>query len=232
MLNGRMKFLSRCIHIIGLSALLFSLHAEQPSPEVLAAAQSGLPVMLNGINKPEVLAQFNFAAGEDITTSTLGAPFFLRTITPAALETYTKGTNIASLLSPTGMWYFPVIYKNDIRLFMTVAEMNGEWKAVSIGIGPLAKKMNKVLDAWPAKNGHSPILVQIFETHEYFFIVPNGKSNNFTPVFPMSFAKDENSKPRKPFASEKGSFAELDNADDVVDELLPAVRKAMSAGKR
>ena len=90
-----------------ITAILLSatclLAQQTPPAEVLQAATEGLQPYLQKI-PAGTQEQYGFADGDDLSAATLGDPFQLNTITPAALEKYQAGMAVASVITPTTTW--------------------------------------------------------------------------------------------------------------------------------
>ena len=175
----------KIVRIIGICLFMITLtipgnsSAETAPPEVLAAAEGGLLPFLEQLPSSE-WKHFGFAPGDKISEALLGAPFKVYTITPDALAAYQAGDSVGSLLSPTGMWYFPVILTGDTRCVLTVAKMDGSWQAVGIGKTPLAAQLQRLKKQWPKSGGYEPILIEVFQVPAFFFTVPQAGEDNLS----------------------------------------------------
>lgn len=172
-----------CLTGIGLLLLLLPgiTPAEIPPPEAVAAAEAGLVRFLAEI-PPAELVNFGFAEGEATADARVGDPWLLYTMTPTALRSATEDTEVESLVSPTGLWYFPVCLAGRSRCIITVDLMDGQWLAVGIGMAPLAFELEKISLQWPKSGGYSPRLVAVYQAAAYFFTVPQKDNRNLTPL--------------------------------------------------
>jgi len=159
---------------IVLPLFLFGWNArsETAPPEASRAAREDLPPFLNAL--PE--RQLEGCAGAE-----LGDPFRVYTITPAALDAYLVGDPVASLISPTGMWLFPVVAAGRSRLLLTVETVDGSWRAVSLGQAGLAAEIDHLLLQWPREKGYDPLLVSVFAAATHFFTIPQKDGQNLSP---------------------------------------------------
>ena len=155
--------------------------AEAPPPEAVTAAAAGLVRYLCEI-PPQELVNFGFAAGEATAGAAIGDPWSLYAITPDALSATTSETEVADLITPTGLWYFPVILSGRPRCIITVDRMDGRWEAVGIGMAPLAGELDKIARQWPKTGGYTPQLVAVYQAAAYFFTVPEKDARNLTPL--------------------------------------------------
>ncbi len=178
-----MKVFTLAAALAALACLLPPISpAEDPPPEAAAAAESGLVHFLTEVIPPGELVNFGFTPDEDLSGTSLGEPWLLHTITPDALRSATGETEVVDLVTPTGLWYFPVILSGRPRCIITVDLMDGKWEAVGIGMAPLAGELDKISRQWPKTGGYTPKLVAVYQAAAYFFTVPQKDSRNFTPL--------------------------------------------------
>jgi hypothetical protein len=154
--------------------------AENAPDEANAAARSGLPEFVKLIPSNE-RSYYGFADGDDLDRAAPGQPFRLYTITPDDLRRAGEGSTVSSLISPTGTWLYPVMLGDEIKCILTVARVEGSWKAAMLGSAPLARELAKVLARWPPSQGYEPRLVAVFQASAYFFAIPQKDDRNLTP---------------------------------------------------
>lgn len=159
-----------------------SMAADTP-PDVIQAAEEGLLPFLRRIPQGEQ-ERFGFTKTDNPDQAYLGNPFRLHTIPPAAISEYQPGDTADSLISETRMWYFPVMLKDEFRAILIVDQMNGQWKAVSLGRAKLARQLGKVSKVWSRKRGYAPRLIAVFQVGEYLFTVPEKGDYNLTSLSP------------------------------------------------
>ncbi len=116
--------------------------------------------------------EYGFSETGSLDKAYLGDPFNLHVITPDALFSYSEGVPVASILTPIDQWYFPVMMENQIRCFLVVDRMDGQWEAVSLGYVTLAKFMNQIGLSWPAEKGYNPVLIAVFQAKKYLVLIP------------------------------------------------------------
>ena len=212
-------------------ALLLSatcLMAEQdPSADVIQAATEGLPFYLNKI-PADSLEQYGFVSGDDLTTASLGTPFLLHKLTPAALEKYRTGMTVASVVTPTTMWYFPVLIAGQPRAILVVDRLDNKWQAVSLGYAGLAKELGALSRQWKAAQGYHPMLIVVFQAKQYLFTVPEKDAYNLTR---MTAAKAPAAGPLPAAAVPFNDYANLGTADAVIGQLKPVVQNALKGSK-
>lgn len=180
----RIKKIKKHILCASYFIILFSLFSEafaEIAPKgVMDATKDGLHSFLKLIPTGE-LQNYGFAPEDPLAKAHVGTPFRVYTITPSALSNYSPGDTVSSLLSPTGMWYFPIMVNSNIRAILTVDRLNGTWRAVALGQASLARELEEVLQQWPRSKGYEPLLVMVFQAKSYFFTVPQKDDYNLTP---------------------------------------------------
>jgi hypothetical protein len=112
--------------------------------EIVQAAENGLGKFLNSIPKKDI-EKYGFSSPDEFKRSTLDTPFQVNTILPDVILNYVEGQNVSSMITPTSMWFFPVICDGSIRVLLTVDYIDGSWKAVAIGSSKLAKQLENAL---------------------------------------------------------------------------------------
>lgn len=153
---------------------------EIAPPEVVNAADEGMQTML--LNLPLNITDELGLDGCDPEDAYLGTPYKIYLLKDV-LDTENAETNIvASMIEETGQWYFPVMIDDDVKTFLMVDKMNGEWKTISIGNGPLAKKITKVRKTFRNKEGYNEKLILSYQVKEFFYTVPKISPDNLTSM--------------------------------------------------
>jgi hypothetical protein len=125
---------------IGFGSVIFCAELP-PSPEIIAAARQGL-------------ADF-----PGLTGASLQEGFQVYTVSPVALI---SSADLGAMTIPTGQWRFVVSCGEQPMGLLTVAQVEGQWKAVSFGGAGLAVEMTRVLKTWP-ENGYHVRFVRIYQ---------------------------------------------------------------------
>ena len=222
-----MKAKTQTTCILFCMMLLLSAVSEgtaEADSAITKAAEEGLQPFLNRIPQGE-LEKFGFAKEDSPDQAYTGSPFRLHTITPAALSAYQPGDSADSIISETGIWYFPVMLKNEIRAILIVDQIKGRWKAVSLGKAKLAGELAKVRKQWSERKGYNPLLIAVFQAGEYLFTVPEKDAYNLTPL--MSVHRTDKRRSGQP--SENSEYSDVDKLSDTVNRLKPAVEKNIRA---
>ena len=192
--------------------------ANQDAPaDVQQAALQGLQPFLNKI--PVIsLAEYGFAPGDSLDTATLGNPFLVHTITPGALEQYRTGLAVSSIVTPTTMWYFPVLIAGQTRAILVVDRLDNQWQAVSLGYAGLAQELGVLNRQWKASQGYHPMLIVVFQAKQYLFTVPEIDSQNLTRLVTQ-----------KTMATGKPAddYVTLGTAASIIEQLKPVVKDAL-----
>ena len=156
--------------------------AEPKAPDaVVQAARQGLRPFLDKIPRNS-LDQFGFDQADSFDAAVLGAPFLVHTITPSALKQYQSGVTVTSLLTPTSLWYFPVLIAGHPKAILVVDQLNHQWQAVSLGYPYVAREWDAVCKQWPESQGYHPVFIAIFQAHQHEFTVPEKGADNLTPL--------------------------------------------------
>ncbi len=147
----------------------FGLLAEKVPPEVFQAAQQGVGN-----------STFGLSTQASLGNPTVNHGFQVYTTSPVKLL---KSTGLSAILTPTGLWRFVVEKEGQPVSLITVAEIEGQWKAVSIGGARLAMEVKKVMERWPANQGYSHRFIRIYQARADFIEISNNKrSIGFVPL--------------------------------------------------
>ena len=214
----RVRQIGTAIAIFPLFLLLFpasSMSREIAPREAVQAAHDRLEFFLKAIPVND-LSHYGFSAEEDLANATLGDPVRVYTISPDGLFGYTEKMELSSLLSPTDLWFFPVLYLGDVRTILTVDKMNGELKAVAIGSSGLARQLKEVQDTWPESEGYEHTFVRIFQAQADFVILFKEESVKMVPLESAKVALKLDKTGKEAYR--------LYNASDLLPELIPLVR--------
>ncbi len=179
----------RCKPLLGwlCSAFLASnaLLAADAPPEVIAAAGNGLPAFLSRVPAGSK-SLYGFAEDTDLSKVRLGSPLLLYTIKPSALSSNQVNDKVSGIASETSMWFFPLLADDEVKAMLVVDRQDSEWKAVSIGYGPLAAEWNQVARQWSVTRGFHPRLIAVFQVKRFYFTVPELNDRNLTPLLPST----------------------------------------------
>lgn len=169
-----MKRLAKRLMRISLFVVLtvlfcFGLMAEKVPPEVFQAAQEGVGN-----------SSFGLSTQASLGNPTVNHGFQVYTASPLKLL---RSTSLSSVLAPTGLWRFVVEKEGQPVSLITVAEIEGQWKAVSIGGAQLAMEVKKVMERWPANQGYNHRFIRIYQARTDFIeISSNGRAIGFVPL--------------------------------------------------
>lgn len=154
--------------------------AEVPSA-VQEAAEKGLPTMLQAL--PEnIVQQFNFSSPEELSQASLGTPFQVFTIHPDEILNYDAGTPIGKIISETDHWFFPVTVNGEVRTLLTVAQMGGQWQAVSIGNAGLGQEWTDIVAQYDSSTGYTHKLVRIYQAKADFVLLGGVGGDKLLPL--------------------------------------------------
>jgi hypothetical protein len=156
--------------------------ADAAPDDVLAAAQSGLPVFLQALPAGE-LANYGFANAGELAQAALGEPYQVHVLTLAALRAYTPDQRLGALTQPADQWYFPVTVNGAPRTMLIVAKVAERWQAVAIGGTALPKNLALGGQALAGgKAGAQAQYVQVRQANADFLWVPAADADYLMPV--------------------------------------------------
>ena len=243
-----MKAMKMQITCIFLCIALFFLITPQLGaqqdipPEVIKAAQEGLPFFLESISQSNIpkrpspflptpdsaitslvkslKVDHGFQENDPLDQAYLGEPFKFCLLTADAILNYTSYNDVNSVLIQTDEWYFPVMIGDNVRTVLIVAKMEGSWKAVFLGRGKLAVELGKIRKQWPLEQGYTPLLVVANRPYRYLFTVPQYDSKNLTIITPSWV-----------IAEGKGvdkDYSKLEYLEDFIAEAKSEIKKTNS----
>lgn len=186
---------------------------SKPPEAVTAAAAQGLKPWLEKIPASD-MPRFGLDPAAPLDSAVLGAPFLVHTISPAALRQYKAGTAVEALITPTKLWYFPVLIAGEPKLILVVDYMDDQWQAVSMGYPALAREWANVTQQWPESKGYHPVLIAVFQAKRHLFTVPEKGASNLTPLAPAGQAGETKS---------SAPYSSLGEAEAVIGDLIPIV---------
>lgn len=193
-----------------------SMSGETAPQEVVQAATDGLGSFLKAIPMSD-LSHYGFSPNEDLTQATLGKPFRVYTISPDKILSYETQMELSSIVSPTSLWFFPVLCRGEVRTILTVDRMGEKWQAVAIGSSGLAGQLKSVKDKWPESEGYEHKFVRIYQAMSDLVIL--SKEGAFE-VIPLESAR---------IALNLGKVGEgvyeVHSTSDIIRKLIPVVRQ-------
>ncbi len=207
--------------LIGAMILAPCVLAQQvPPAEVQQAAEQGLGPLLSQVPAPAA-EDYGFAPGDAATPVTLGAPFRVHTVSPAALAAFQNGQAVDALLAPTSQWYYPVLAGDQVRAMLVVDRLEGRWQAVSLGYAKLAAELGAVTRQWKAAQGFHPVLAICYQARQHLFTVPEKGVRNLTRIVVPTPTPDGSA------AAAAATYAVLTSTDDAVRDLKADLGKTL-----
>ena len=173
------RFFLPCLIIMMIGFCFQALPAmEAPSADIPKAAEKGMVAFLAN---PEITgSKKSPIAAVKSADMTLGAGFHIHTIAPA-LEA--ENGSLDALAVPTGHWRFLMLSGNQPVGMLTVVNIDGEWRAVSIGGAGIAGELFQVMNRWPAGEGYTYRFIRIFQARSDFIeISRNNRLSGFVPL--------------------------------------------------
>lgn len=173
------KIMSFSLFVVLIFSGYFGLLAEEVPMDVFQAAQKGVCNFVNAESSMEN-SPFGISTKAALDNARLHHGFQVYTVSPVKLL---KSTGLSSHLAPTGLWRFVVVSEGQPVSLITIAQVEGQWKAVSMGGAQLANEVNKVMEKWPAKQGYNHSFIRIYQARADFIeISRNGRSIGFVPL--------------------------------------------------
>lgn len=147
----------------------FGLMGEEPPMEVVQAAQKGIcdfPFPLAGKASPD--------------NAVIGHGFQVYSVPPMTLV---NSSALRPVIAPMGVWRFVMVADGSPVALITVAKVEGNWRAVSMGGAQLAAEVHRVMEQWPPQEGYNHRFVRIFQARADFIeITTNDKLTGFVPL--------------------------------------------------
>lgn len=218
----RVFFALSVLSLIALILSASSISREAAPEEVVQAAMDGLDPFLDAIPDRD-LEHYGFADSEQLLQATLGEPFRVYTIIPDKILNYSQEMKLSSLISPTSLWFFPILYRGKARTILTVDFVNDEWKAVAIGSSGLARQLEKVEDMWPESEGHDHQFIRIYQAKSDLVAVSKKGTSELVPLESAGMAL----KLKKVIKGDYGLYS----PGEVIPKLIPVVRENIEAHK-
>lgn len=111
------------------SAAVEASLATADAPEIVAAARAGLRKLLDAIPADRA-GSYGFAGRAELERAALGAPY----------QVWTSDADEGAVTA-TDEWRFPVIVDGSPRALLTVARVDGEYRAVDLGATALSREL-------------------------------------------------------------------------------------------
>jgi hypothetical protein len=147
----------------------FGLMAEEPPVEAVQAAQKGIcdiPFHLPGNASPD--------------NAVIGHGFQVYSVPPMTLV---NSSALRPVIAPLGLWRFVVVADGSPVALITAAQVEGNWRAVSMGGARLAAEVHQVMEQWPSSKGYNHRFVRIFQARADFIEVSRkGEPFGFVPL--------------------------------------------------
>jgi hypothetical protein len=210
------------IAAVGLLFLGCAAGGQTVPAAVSTAAQAGLRAFLDRIPAGQ-RAEYGFAETDSLDQAELGDPWQLHALTPTALATCKGTTPVSAVISPTKLWYFPVLIASQPKALLVVDHTEAGWEAVSLGYARIAQDLALVREQWSTAKGHAPLFVASFQARQHFFTVPTVDAFNLTPLLPAEAGAG---------GTPKGAarYAALDTLASVAKRLQPTVESNLRQG--
>ncbi|MGB4850308.1 MAG: hypothetical protein WBP41_20450 [Saprospiraceae bacterium] len=143
----RIRYTIRAIYLrmvifILLSILITGVNAQGETDKIMAAAKEGLIPYLQQIPAGSE-EKFGFNDRQQFSQTTLGMPYQVYLLN-ASFYDATIIEPYQEYIIPANEYRIPVEINGEYRCLLTVAKMNEQWQAVSIGASDLARNLDHV----------------------------------------------------------------------------------------
>lgn len=195
---------------------------EEPL-DVRNAADEGIRIFLKD-PRMTGLHRLGFESQYDIDYAALGDGFQIFTVPTDKLLNESDSQDIQSLVTPTNQWEFLVIAGNKTNALLTVDLVDGKWTPVGIGSSGLAKKLSKLLEAWPASVGYQYRLIIAYQVNAKFVEILQG--DMVIGLLPLLSSNATMGEPTKEFDP-----TDIREAKDVLNNLRSTVLRNIQSGQ-
>ncbi len=114
------------------------LGAQEAPPEVIQAAEEGLPSFLLHIT-PATMEGYGFSEDDNLDEAFLGRPFLQYFLYTRQILNYEERDTIYDVLTGSSEWYFPIMIGDEARCLLLVAKIDNEWDMAAAGYAGTAK---------------------------------------------------------------------------------------------
>lgn len=153
--------------------------AEEIPAGARVAAEEGLLPFLKAIPAQD-LGHFSFADQSEVDQAELGNPFMIYTILPDQIFNYLEGTDIESIIIPTGVWLYPIVSKDKARMLLTVESVDGNWQAVSIGGSGVANQWESIVESLGVESTYK--FVRVYQATADFVLISDKVETKMVPL--------------------------------------------------
>ena len=206
-----------CMGLWGVFSSRPQVSLASQGPEDVARQQ--LPEMLRKVSRLGC-EKYGFRDENELESAVLGFPYEVYTLSPQAVQSYRAEQRVADLIVQEQRWEFPVLVNGEARGLLTVAQQEGQWRAVGFGELTLSQKMIDLQASFAnaevngVSPGYSVKLLNVYPIQGTFALIESGKQE--TLVYLTSYP---------------GLFETLNKvslARHSPEELLPQIREALA----
>lgn len=218
------KLFCTMIAVIFIFALHISLsYADEVPPDIRNAAIKGISIFVKD-PRMKGLYRLGFESQSDIDYAALVDGFQIFTVPTDKLLNEFDFQDIQSVATPTNQWEFLVVAGNKTNALLTVDLVEGRWTPVGIGSSGLAKKLGKLLEAWPASSGYQYRLIIAYQISAKFIEVSQG--DIVIGLIPLLGSNATMGEPKKEFDP-----TDIRDSKEVLINLRSAVLRNIQSGQ-
>jgi len=205
---------------ISIFLVLPMVYAWEPTPkEIRQAASSGLPKLTGSIPEKD-LRFYGFAKRSETERAQLREGIRVYTIQPQMLFAYKKGMDAKRMITPTDIWFFPVVTEGKSASLLTVDRMKGNWEAVAIGSSGLARQLETIESHFPPAGGYALYFVRVFQAQSDFMFIVKDKTLTIVPLESAIVGLN--------LRSQQNRYGNLTyTPEEIIPRLIPVVRENM-----
>jgi len=173
------RLLSFSVFVFLVFSGVSGLIAEEPPMEVVQAARQGICDFVKAERSPGS-SPFPLAGKASLDNAVIGHGFRVYSIPPMTLV---NSPGLRTIIAPLDVWRFVTAADGTPVSLVTVARVQGVWRAVSMGGARLAAEVHQAMEQWPVQKGYSHRFVRIFQVRADFIeITANGKLIGYIPL--------------------------------------------------
>ena len=182
-----MKKIYSIVYLFLILPILIGSNARAQSAEaqdVLTAAVAGINHFLEKIPQGEE-SFYGFQGRDEFSKVQPGNPYRIYTLNNEFYST--NNIENKNYITPTDQWIVPLKVNEKYRVLLTIAKMDGAWKAVNFGAAMLATELYEFENKHPLNNKNG-MLLNVFEPLCDLVLYLNDENNSVLKAYPVSSA--------------------------------------------
>lgn len=157
-------------------------HSQSAPAKAVEAAQRGLDTFITGPVSTLGLQRLGFATSEEASAASIG-PALDHYVVSSDSFLRSTSEDVDQLVDAEPSWQFIVLSRGEAKCIVSVAMVNGEWAADSVGAAPLAIEALATVSAWPHAANYSWRLITIWPFRATFVeVFQTGRPLGLVPL--------------------------------------------------